>query len=52
MSKRLPHVTPRHLPPDEPPRESFAMVLLGVASIVVLFLIVFVVLPAAGVGQP
>ena len=48
---RPPHVRRGpYLPPEEPPRESLAMALLGLAGIVLLFLLAFFVLPVLGGG--
>ncbi len=35
----------RYLPPTEPPRESLAMLLIGGAALVALFVFLFVLLP-------
>ena len=43
--KREPHVRPLYLPPAEPPRESFASLLLGLAAIVVVLLFVVLIVP-------
>ena len=44
--QRLPHVTPRYLPPATPPRDdSLARDLLGFAAVVVIFIVLVVVLP-------
>ena len=47
---RQPHARRVHLPPDDPPRESLAMALLGLAGIVLLFVLAFVLLPVLGGG--
>jgi len=44
--KRQPHVRPLYLPPAEPPRESFASLLLGAAFIVGVLALVLFLVPA------
>jgi hypothetical protein len=43
--KRQPHVRRVYLPPAEPPRESLASLLLGLAAIVVVLLFVVLIVP-------
>jgi hypothetical protein len=42
--KRQPHVTPRYLPPAEPPRESLAMALVGAAAVIGFAVALFAIL--------
>ena len=46
---REPHARPVL---DEPDEEGLASLLLGMAALVIVFLVAFVLLPLAGVGQP
>jgi hypothetical protein len=44
--KRLPHVTPRHLPPASPPREVPAWSeVVGIGAVVLVLVLIFVVGP-------
>ena len=42
---RQPHVSRRYLPPAEPPRESRLSLAVGLAGIVLVFVLAFFVLP-------
>jgi hypothetical protein len=46
---RQPHVSRGpYLPPEEPERESLAVALLGLAALIALFVVLFVIVPVLG----